>query len=63
MINTIDRIFDEKEKSTGLKYDRNNFDVREKLINNLYQKRREDVDATPIDYLSFARMVDPNGAY
>ena len=63
MINTIDRIFDEKEKSTGLKYDRNNFDVREKLINNLYQKRREDVDAPPIDYLSFARMVDPNGAY
>jgi len=63
MTNTIDRIFEEKEKSSGLKFDRNNLDVREKLINNLYQKHREDTDAPPIDYLSFANKVDPNGAF
>jgi len=63
MNTTIDAIIDATEKKTGIKYDRDNFQVREDLIKHKYNELREDKDSAPMDFLTFARQIDPQGAF
>jgi len=63
MTNTIDNIIDATAKKTGIEYDKENYEVREELIKHQYNVHREEKDSSPIDFLSFAKQIDPNGAY